>query len=213
MKIAILTSANQWFVEYAKILNNKIGNSFLFYNHRDLNASYDILFILGYHKIIGEEYLKLNKHNIVIHESDLPKGKGWAPLFWQVIEGKNEIVFSMFEASNGVDNGDIYLKKVLTLNGVELNKELREKQALLTIDMCLEFINNYEKYKWPSSQSGEESFYEKRTSKDSEIDISKSIEEQFNLLRTVDNNNYPAFFYKSGEKFILKIEKANNENR
>ena len=213
-KIGILTSLNQWFVDYAKTLNTKLENSFLFYDHKDLNDSYDILFILGYHKIIEKEYLKQNKHNIVIHESNLPKGKGWAPLFWQVIEGKSEIVFSMFEASDGVDDGDIYLRKTLNLNGLELNKELREKQAFLTIDMCLEFIENYEKYKSPSPQFGEESFYEKRTSKDSEIDVFKSIDEQFNLLRTVDNDDYPAFFYKNGEKYILKIEKEeNDENR
>jgi len=52
-----------------------------------------IVFILGYHKIIKKEYLKNNKYNIVVHESDLPKGKGWVPLFWQILEGKNEIVF------------------------------------------------------------------------------------------------------------------------
>jgi len=206
MKIAILTSPNQWFVEYAKGLNKKLKDSILFYDYKDLISSYDIVFILGYHKIIEEQYLKLNKHNIVIHESDLPKGKGWAPLFWQILEGKNKIVFSMFEASSGIDDGDIYMKKNLILNGKELNQELRAKQALLTIEMCLEFINNYEKYKLPINQSGNETFYKKRQAQDSQLDISKSIEEQFNLLRIVDNKDYPAFFYKNEKKYILKIE-------
>jgi len=213
MKIAILTSPNQWFVEYAKKLSWKIENSALFYDHENLNNSYDILFILGYHKIIDENYLKLNKHNIVIHESDLPQGKGWAPLFWQILEDKNEIKFSMFEASDGIDNGEIYMKKSLHLNGTELNKELREKQALLTIEMCLEFIKNYGNYKVPIKQRGNETFYKKRTEKDSELNVSKTIDEQFNLLRIVDNENYPAFFYKNGKKYILKIEEDNDENR
>lgn len=165
MKIAILTSPNQWFVKYAKELNNKIMKSSLFYDHKDLNSLNDILFILAYHRIIDEEYLNLNKHNIVIHESDLPEGKGWAPLFWQILEGKNEIVFSMFEASSRIDDGDIYMKKSLILNGTELNTELREKQGLLTIQMCLEFIKNYEKYKYPTSQLGKESFYKKKNIK------------------------------------------------
>lgn len=93
MKIAILTSPNQWFVKYAKELNNKIMKSSLFYDHKDLNSLNDILFILAYHRIIDEEYLNLNKHNIVIHESDLPEGKGWAPLFWQILEGKMKLYF------------------------------------------------------------------------------------------------------------------------
>lgn len=213
MKIAVLTSPNQWFVEYAKELNEKLKDSILFYNHKDLADSYDVVFILGYHKIIEEQYLKQNKHNVVIHESDLPLGKGWAPLFWQILENKSEIIFSMFEASSGIDDGDIYMKKSLSLDGTELNKELRKKQAHLTISMCLEFVENYEKYKIPSSQIGKESFYEKRSAKNSEIDISKTIDEQFNLLRTVHNEDYPAFFYKNGKKYILKIEEASDENK
>ncbi len=214
MKIAILTSQNQWFVPYAQELSQKIKNSKLFFDEKELKESFDILFILSYHKIIDKDLLKQNRHNIVIHASDLPQGKGWAPMFWQILEGKNKIPFTMFEASDGVDNGDIYMKSSLVLDGTELNKELREKQAKHTIQMCLEFINNYQKYIPPSPQNGNESFYPKRGKEDSQLDIDKSIKEQFNLLRIVDNDNYPAFFYHKGKKYILKIEEAKeNENR
>ena len=206
MKIAILTSSNQWFVEYTKNLINKIDNSQLFFNHTEIDATFDIVFILSYHNIIEEKYLKPHKHNIVIHASALPLGKGWAPMFWQILEGKNQIPFSMFEASSGVDNGDIYMQKSLQLSGYELNDKLREKQANFTIDMCLDFINNYEKYKIPIRQKGTESFYKKRGKEDSQIDINKTIKEQFNLLRIVDNKEYPAFFELDGHRYVLKIE-------
>lgn len=212
MKIAILTSPNQWFIPYAKQLKNKIDNAVLYYDHNQIDEVYDVLFILSYHKIIQKEFLK-NKHNIVIHASDLPQGKGWAPMFWQVLENKNDIVFSMFEASDGVDDGDIYMKKTLCLNGFELNDELRYKQATFINEMCREFLLNYENYSSPKKQVGEESFYNKRSPKDSELDIDKTISEQFNLLRIVDNENYPAFFYKDGKKYILKIQEANDEDR
>ncbi|MFK5974979.1 MAG: formyltransferase family protein [Sulfurovum sp.] len=209
MKIAILTSPNQWFISYAKVLNISIENSSLFFNHTDINESFDIVFILSYHKIISDEYLAKNKHNIVIHASDLPKGKGWAPLFWQVLEDKNIIPFSMFEASRGVDDGCIYMQKDLHLTGYELNSELRDKQANHTISMCLEFINNYDIYSKAIKQNGEETFYKKRDSKDSCLDINKTLKEQFNLLRIVDNTNYPAFFELDGYRYILKIELDN----
>lgn len=51
---------------------------------------------------------------------------------------------------------------------------------------------------------GKESFYPKRSPKDSELDINKSLNEQFNLLRIASNEDFPAFFYKDGKKFILK---------
>ena len=52
---------------------------------------------------------------------------------------------------------------------------------------------------------GKGSFYRKRTPEDSELDIDKTIREQFNLLRAVDNNRYPAFFKLNGQKYTLKI--------
>lgn len=213
MKIAIITSANQWFIPFAKKLQNKIKDSMLFFEHRNVNESFDIVFILSYHKLIEKKYLEKNKHNIVIHASALPLGKGWAPMFWQILENKNKIPFTMFEVDDSVDGGDIYMQRKLQLTGYELNYELREKQANHIINMCLEFINNYHKYKNPLKQEGIETFYKKRTSKDSELDISKSIAEQFNLLRIVDNDNFPAFFYVNEKKYILKIEEASNENR
>lgn len=213
MKIAIITSPNQWFIPFAKELQNKIKDSVLFFEHQNINESFDIVFILSYHKLIEKKYLEKNKHNIVIHASALPQGKGWAPMFWQILENKNKIPFSMFEVDDSVDGGDIYMQKELHLTGYELNYELRKKQANHIINMCLEFINNYYKYKVPIKQEGIETFYKKRTCKDSELDISKSIEEQFNLLRIVDNDNFPAFFYMNEKKYILKIEEASDENR
>ena len=209
MKVAILTSPNQWFVPYGKKLQNSIKNSTLLLNHNQFIEEFDVVFILSYHQIIEKKFLQSVKHNIVVHASDLPQGKGWSPMFWQILENKNYIVFSMFEASNGVDNGDVYMKKTLRLNGSELNQELREKQANFILEMCHEFLNNYDKYKVPTPQSGEESFYPKRNASMSELDVHKTIDEQFNLLRIVDNEEYPAFFYKNGKKYVLKIEEAN----
>ena len=58
----------------------------------------------------------------------------------------------------------------------------------------------------PKKQSGSDTFYAKRNPKDSMIDIDKSIKEQFNLLRIVNNEEYPAFFEIDGNKYLLKIE-------
>jgi len=147
-----------------------------------------------------------NQYNIVVHESALPEGKGWAPLFWQVLEGKIDIPFTMFEASDGIDNGPIYFQEILSLTGYELNDELREKQAGLITKMCLSFVENYSKYLPAVPQNGTESFYRKRSPADSQLDVNKTIKEQFNLLRVVNNQDYPAFFEIRGKKYKLTIE-------
>ncbi len=204
LKVAILTSANQWFIPYAKELQDKIVGAQLYFSHQDIKESYDIVFILSYHQLIEQEFLEQHKINCVIHASNLPKGKGWSPLFWQVLEGKDSIVFTLFRADTKADSGMIYLQKTLHLSGLELYEELREKQAKMCQQMCLEFLRQLPTLE-PKVQSGEESFYPKRSPKDSELDITKSIEAQFNLLRIVSNEEFPAFFYKNGKKFIIKI--------
>ena len=206
MKIAVLTSKNQWFEPYAFKLAEEL-NCEVFFKHNNAK-NLDIVFILSYHKIIPKEVLEKNRHNIVVHASPLPKGKGWSPLFWQILEGKNNITFTMFEASDGVDEGNIYMQKTLELNGYELHDEIRQKQANFTLEMCKEFIKNYDRHKRPMPQIGDESFYPKRTPKDSKLDINKTIKEQFNLLRICSNEKCPAFFEIDGNRYILKIELA-----
>jgi methionyl-tRNA formyltransferase len=212
VKIAILTSPHQWFVPYAESLLEVFSNAQLFFDHLNILDSFDVVFILSYHKIIPENYLNMHKHNLVIHASALPKGKGWAPLFWQILEGKNDIPFTLFEATSTIDDGAIYFQETLTLTGYELNNELRHKQANHTIQMCQKFINNYSilsKHKKDES----ETFYPKRTTKDSQLDIHKTIQEQFNLLRIINNEEYPAFFEINGHKYLIKIEEDTHENR
>tara|TARA_B100000035_G_C21030114_1_gene567982 strand:+ start:914 stop:1561 length:648 start_codon:yes stop_codon:yes gene_type:complete len=211
--ILILTEKNDWFYKYAKNLSEKLkqfGHQVrISDNHLKIKKKYNVVFILSYYRIVDKKFLSLSDHNIVIHESDLPKGRGWAPLFWQVIEGKRKIIFTVFDANEKVDDGDYYFKENLYLKGHELYPEIREMQAQKRIKCCMKLIDNLDKLK-TRKQSGISSYYKKRTKKDSEINIKKSILSQFNLLRSVDNLNFPAFFYYKGKKYILKIYKEKN---
>jgi methionyl-tRNA formyltransferase len=213
-KIAVLTSEQSWFVPHAlklvNILKENGYNSNLFFKHGEIGSDYEVVFILSYFKLIESDFLNRHRHNIVVHGSDLPKGRGWAPIFWQILENKNEIPITLFEANENADDGDIYLKGVILFEGHELNAEIREKQAAKTIDLCLTFLNNYNKIR-SIPQEGKPTFYRKRNPKDSELDINKSLKEQFDLLRIVNNKDFPAFFYHKGHKYILKISKEKTE--
>jgi methionyl-tRNA formyltransferase len=204
MKITILTdNRNSWiipFVEKLKIKLNNYSVSHVF--SQDKVTGGDIMLILSCENIISEKILSLHKNNIVVHPSDLPKGKGWSPLAWQVIEGKGTIPITLFEASKEIDAGDIYTQDVISLDGTELNEDIKKKQGLKTIEMISKYIQKPNK---GIKQNGEATFYKKRMPSDSELNINKSISEQFNLLRVVDNERYPAFFRIRGKKYIIKI--------
>ena len=208
MKIQILTdNPGSWIIPYVKqlvIQLETLGHQTNhFYNHDDIDEG-DILCLLSCERKFKD--LNLNKINLVVHESALPRGKGWSPLTWQVLEGKSEIPITLFEATGSIDGGKIYLSKNIILDGSELVDELRKKQGEATIDIILEFINNFNKINGVE-QIGDSTYYPNRTANDSELDINKSIAEQFNLLRVCDNERYPAYFHMNGVKYILKIYK------
>lgn len=208
----LVDNPNSWILEYAKQLSESVASKFGFetrlLSDHDEVVSGDILCLLSCQKIFKK--LDLNKHNLVVHESELPKGKGWSPLTWQILEGKNRIPITLFEAAERVDAGQIYDQAYIELSGDELLSEIKHLQGVKTIELIEKFLENVDIVEG-TEQEGEETFYPKRTRKDSEIDVSKSIKEQFNLLRVCDNKRYPAFFTMNGKKYILKIYKEENE--
>ncbi len=208
MKITIITDDLQsWFIPYGnKLLKlfSEIGHDAEYVHDKDSIREGDICFILSCTKIIGIDYLKLNRHNIVVHASDLPSGKGFSPLQWQILEGKNEIIVSLLEADLEADSGPVYLKSKLNFDGTELYEELRQKLGDKIIRMCMKYLENYDSIS-AETQTGEESFYPRRKLQDDELDISKTIVESFNHFRIADNERHPLYFRYLGKKYILKI--------
>ena len=108
-----------------------------------------------------------------------------------------------------IDAGQIYLQDYLEFDGTELLTEIKHKQGKKTNEIIKLFIETYPNIRG-IEQIGEESLYSRRKPEDSELDIHKTINDQFNLLRVCDNIKYPAFFIKNGVKYYLNIEKAND---
>lgn len=213
LKVAfLLDEKNNWlqrFIFEDKILKRNVNLS-IEYSHNPLDIEdNDIVFILGFTKILDASFLRKNHLNLVIHNSPLPKGKGFAPLQWQVLEGINNVSICMIEATEEVDSGDIILTDTVRLNGDELYPEIRSKQAESILSLINRFINNYPNFS-RTPQKGESTFYRKRTLNDSQLNIDKSIREQFNLLRVCNNDLWPAFFILNNHKYILKIEKCDD---
>jgi|TARA_Y200000002_G_C22596843_1_gene627698 methionyl-tRNA formyltransferase len=208
-KIAfLLDKKNDWIKKYFtknQFIKNKKFKFIFTYDEKSIK-NFDVLFIINYTKIINQNILKLNKLNLVIHESDLPKGKGFAPVQWQILNNKSKIPVKLIEAAQKVDSGDIYGETKFTIKKTYLNDEIREQQANASIKLISNFLKKYPKIK-KKKQNGKETFYLKRTKKDSELNPKKSILENFNLMRICDNKKYPAFFKYKNETFYINIYK------
>lgn len=209
----ILVDNDSWILPHAQILLyelKKLGyRCNLARSHQQLNGG-DVLFLLGCTQITPQSTIDQYHRALVVHESDLPNGKGFAPMTWQILEGKNLIPFSLIEAVENVDSGAIYLQRNVQLCGTELCDEIRALQGETTISLCLEYAQSPTEPEG-KAQQGDESFYPRRTPKDSELDINKTLAQQFEQLRVADNKAYPAFFHYRGETYQLAITKVDNE--
>lgn len=203
----VLVDNESWILPHVKELICWITQQGLkvnFARHQDDLINCDVSFFIGCTKIVHEFNLNKSKLNLVIHESNLPQGKGFAPVAWQILDGKKEIPICLIEASKSADSGDIWLQDNIILTGQELYHEWREKQGKATLNICKQFINDFPNI-IPKKQSGEESFYPRRSPKDSELSVDKTLKDQFDLLRTVDNEKFPAFFHYRGKTYKLEI--------
>jgi methionyl-tRNA formyltransferase len=210
----IVDNTNDWFVDYAQILCKQIknlGDQVKFYRNQNKITQGDIAFYLSCTKLTPPNLMTKHKVNLVCHESALPLGRGFSPLTWQILEGKNIIPICLFEMRETLDEGPIFFKKTMRFQGNELLQDLRKKQGYNTIDLCIKYLKSKHLPKG-KNQTGKPSFYRRRNSEDSVLDINKSIVEQFNLLRVVDNKNYPAFFIHQGKRYKIDISYYDEKN-
>ncbi len=166
----------------------------------------DILVMVSCTQIINKEIRDKYKKVFVIHESDLPRGRGWSPLAWQVLEGKNKITVTLFEADDTVDSGPIYGQKILALEGHELNDEITRKVGQIKCEL----INHA--WEWglkdePIKQQGEATYYHRRTPEHSRIDPEMPLSRQFDLLRICEPR-FPAFFDYRGHRYAISLRKV-----
>ncbi len=210
MEITILCSSKNHPV-YPYLLRwksqNSNSNNISIVNKSSEVKNGDILFLIACSEIIYDDIKNNFDKVLCVHESDLPKGKGWSPCVHYVLEGKNEIPLTLFEISEKVDSGDIWKKTSFMLEGHELHDEINEFVSIKTLELMDFAVENFHSIK-PSPQSKDgESFFPRRFPSDSELDITKTISEQFNLLRVADENRYPCFFFFKGHRYKVTLKK------
>jgi methionyl-tRNA formyltransferase len=203
----LFDTKNNWIKnKIKKSFKSSYKYKFFFSENFKRVKNYDVVFILGYTRILKNSFLKNNKLNLVIHESKLPRGKGFAPVQWQILDNKNKIPICIIEAKSKFDSGNIYIKKYFDIKSTDLYDQIRESQGNATVKIIKDFLKYYPKVK-SKPQKGKSTYFKKREKKNSEISINKSLRSQFNILRISNNDSWPSFFYFKGIKYILKIEK------
>ena len=168
----------------------------------------DLLLLVSCSEIVTAAARSRYRKCLVLHASDLPRGRGWSPHVWTILEGGAEVVVTLLEAEDKVDTGAIWHQDVVSIPAHalwdEINHLLFEAEVRL-VDFALAHFDSAE----PRMQdpSVEPSYHPRRRPADSRIDPAKPISEQFDLIRVCDPHRFPAHFTLRGHTYKLTLEK------
>jgi methionyl-tRNA formyltransferase len=215
MKITILCSdpnhpINSYLEKWMK-QKCDLHNIEMIRNRSELSGG-DILFLISCSEIISVKHRSLYQHTLVLHASDLPKGRGWSPHVWEIVNGADHITLSLLEAEDQVDSGKLWLKCSIPVSKTELWYEVNDKlfeAEIYLMNEAIEKCKNINPYS--QAEDVEPTYYRRRTPEDSEIDTGESIAAQFDLLRMCDPDRYPAWFEYLGKKYKVRLEVIDNE--
>lgn len=149
----------------------------------------DVIVVVAFGQIIPLSILKMPKFGCVnIHGSLLPKYRGAAPIQWAVLDGEKETGITTILMDEGIDTGDILLKKTIKIDTDETSGSLFDKLMALGAETILETLDELENGSLTPIKQGESpTAYAKMLTKAMGlIDFTKSAKELDCFVRGMD---------------------------
>lgn len=165
----------------------------------------DIIVVVAYGKILPKYVLEYAKYGCInVHASLLPKYRGAAPIQWAIINGEKQTGVTTMQMDEGLDTGDMLIKKTLEIGESETAEQLFDRLAVLGGEVLIETLEGIQNGTiTPTPQNHDEHTYAPVIKKEmAQIDWTKSAHEIKNLVYGM--NPWPlAYTQYNGE--VLKI--------
>ena len=148
----------------------------------------DLIVVTAYGQILPKEILELPKYGCInIHASLLPKYRGAAPINWVLLNGEKETGVTSMQMSEGLDTGDMLIKRATPIGENETFEELYARLSAMGGEVLAETIDALEKGSLsPEVQDDSLSCYSPMIRKEmSALDFSKTAAEVHNTIRGV----------------------------
>lgn len=173
----------------------------------ELTAAHDLALCLSYPRLVPARYLSVPRFGVYVsHASDLPTGRGWAPVNWALIRDQERIHVTTFRAVEECDAGPIFRKDATGLTPTDTITSAYEKVKDVVREHIRTLVSMLRRGEVPplTPQEGAPTWYPRRTPADAELDPRKSLAELWPLLRACDNDAYPAFFRLHGKRIFIR---------
>jgi methionyl-tRNA formyltransferase len=192
-----------WSIQLYEKLSKKYDNFVLLNSPKKLTFSFvkklnpELIFFPDWSWIVPKKIVE-DFRCVCFHESDLPKFRGGSPIQNQIIKNISKTKTTAFFMTNGIDEGDILLKKNLSLEGSLEN--IFDRMAVNDFEMITKIIQGKYKVK---KQVGKSTAYKRRNPEQSElINLNHSKKYIYNFIRMLEDP-YPNAFIKIGSKKII----------
>lgn len=166
----------------------------------------DIAFAIGWRYLINEETYRIpGKGMLILHDSLLPKYRGFAPMNWAIINGEKETGVSLFYISEGVDSGPIIDQASTEISLDDTAKTVDERLIKLYEDLIIRNLPQLEsgQAKGIPQDENKASYTCKRTPDDGEINWQNPALHIHNLVRGLTHPFPGAFSSLNGKKVYI----------
>ena len=135
---------------------------------------------------------------VLFHMTDLPFGRGGSPLQNLIACGFTETKVSAFRCTEGLDEGPVYLKEPLSLDGTA--QEIYQRASAVIERMILSILTDA-----PESrpQVGNPVIFERRRPEEGSIARLDDLDRVYDWIRMLDADGYPPAFVDIGS---LRLE-------
>lgn len=117
----------------------------------------DVICVVAYGKILPKEILEIPKLGCInVHGSLLPKYRGAAPIQWAVLNGDKTTGITTMYMNEGMDTGDMILKKEIEIGPEETTGELWQKLSKIGGEILVKTLKLIEEGKAPREKQTEE---------------------------------------------------------
>ena len=101
----------------------------------------DVICVVAYGKILPKEILEIPTFGCInVHASLLPKYRGAAPIQWAILNGDKTTGVTTMYMDEGMDTGDIILKKEVSINDNQTTGELWDELKKIGGDLLVDTL-------------------------------------------------------------------------
>jgi methionyl-tRNA formyltransferase len=155
----------------------------------------DVLFVIGWHRIVPQSVIDCAPLCLGVHSSLLPRDRGSSPINWALIRGESTGGLSLFHLTEGVDSGDLVGQGSFAMGPDTTCKEAYDSATVVALQLIEEH--------WPALVAGSvprhpqdetmATYNARRRPEDGDLDWQLPVQTLHNWVRAL-THPYPGAF-------------------